>query len=133
MPMSTAWNISRTRGVFDGWRSEILNELVSCDLLILPTLTVMGVVIPPEVMRRLQQRVGEFHAAGGRVTVGERLGDARVPFGAGVHRELDLFVESGITPRHALKGSDQRGQRPSDPNGSEPSPADVPPTWRPWP
>jgi enamidase len=65
----------------------------------------MGVVIPPPVLQRLQHRVAEYHAAGGRVVVGSDAGMPGVPFGAGVHRELELLVESGLTPQQALKGA----------------------------
>ncbi len=93
------------RGVLGGWPPQILDELVGRDMPISPTLTVMAVVIPPEILRQLQRRVGEYRAAGGRVTVGSDAGMPGVPFGAGVHRELELLVGSGLTTRDALKGA----------------------------
>jgi len=62
-------------------------------------------VIPPEVHQQLRQRTGEFHSAGGHIIVGSDAPINGVPFGAGVHRELELLVESGFTPQEALKAA----------------------------
>jgi imidazolonepropionase-like amidohydrolase len=70
-----------------------------------PTLAVADVALPPRITRVQRQRVAEFHAAGGRVVVGSDAGMPGVPFGGGVHRELRLLVEAGITPRDALKAA----------------------------
>lgn len=93
------------RGVLEGWPPRVLDELVGRDMPLSPTLAVVEVVIPPEIVRQLQRRVGEYRAAGGRVTVGSDSGMPGVPFGAGVHRELELLVDRGLTTRDALKGA----------------------------
>ena len=93
------------RGVLEGSPGDTLDVLVQRGLPIAPTLTVMDVVIPPQIMRQLCRRVGEYHAAGGRVVVGTDAGMPGVPFGAGVHRELEILVESGLTPQQALQGA----------------------------
>ena len=59
----------------------------------------------PDVMQALRQRVNEFHAAGGRIAVGSDAARPGVRFGAGVHRELELLVESGLAPRQALQAA----------------------------
>jgi imidazolonepropionase-like amidohydrolase len=61
--------------------------------------------VMPEVMRALRARINEFHAAGGRIVVGSDAARAGVRFGAGVHRELELLVESGLAPRQALQAA----------------------------
>lgn len=99
------------RGVLEGWPEAALDTLVERGLALSPTLTVMEVAIPAEILRQLQRRVGEYHAAGGRVTVGSDSGMPGVPFGAGVHRELELLVESGLTPQQALKGATSEAAR----------------------
>jgi enamidase len=94
--------------------------LVERRLPINPTLAVMERVIPKPVMQRVQTRVREFSAAGGRVTVGTEAGMPGVPFGSSVHRELELLVDSGLTPRSALRGATRElpkywGPAPSEP------------------
>lgn len=93
------------RGVLAGWPEALLDEVVARDLPLSPTLAVMEVVIPTEIMQQMQRRVGEYHAAGGRVTVGSDAGMPGVPFGAGVHRELELLVASGLMPQQSLTGA----------------------------
>jgi enamidase len=56
-------------------------------------------------MKEPQQQLTAFHAAGGRVVVGSDAGMPGVRFGPGVHRELELLVESGLTPQEALKAA----------------------------
>lgn len=91
--------------MLEGWPAEVLDELVERDLLLSPTLTVMEVAISPEILRQVQRRVGEYRAAGGRVTVGSNSGMPGIPSGADIHRELALLVASGLTPQEALKGA----------------------------
>lgn len=93
------------RGVEDGWPQEHLNLLLEQDVPLSPTLAVTDVVLPAAVNGMLRRLVAEFGAAGGRLVVGSDAGMPGVPFGAGVHRELELLVESGLTPREALQAA----------------------------
>jgi imidazolonepropionase-like amidohydrolase len=52
-----------------------------------------------------------FHPAGGRVVVGSDAGMPGVAFGGGVHRELQLLVNSGLTPREALRAATSEAAR----------------------
>jgi enamidase len=94
-----------SRDLLEGWPKEPLALLVEHNIPITPTLVVMENVIPPETHQKLRQRVGEFHSAGGRIVVGSDAPINGVSFGAGVHRELELLVESGYTPQEALKAA----------------------------
>lgn len=98
-----------SRDLVDGWRPDLLAELVDRELPVTATLAIAEAALPPqlmpEVLAALQQRVGEFHAAGGRVVVGSDAARPGVRFGAGVHRELELLVDSGLTPQAALRAA----------------------------
>ncbi|HWR26167.1 MAG TPA: amidohydrolase family protein [Methanosarcina sp.] len=94
-----------SRDLLEGWPREPLALLVERNIPLTPTLVVTEKVISPEIHQKLRQRVGEFHSAGGRVVVGSDAPINGVPFGAGVHRELELLVESGYTPEEALKAA----------------------------
>lgn len=95
-----------SRDLLDGWPEDVLAELSARDIPVTATLVVSEAALPPEEMPEalaaLQQRVGELHAAGGRVVVGSDAARPGVQFGTGVHRELELLVASGMTPRQAL-------------------------------
>jgi imidazolonepropionase-like amidohydrolase len=99
------------RGVPAGWPTETLEIMVKRGLPLSPTLIVTDTVISPAVMERLQTRVREYHTAGGPVTVGSDAGMPSVAFGAGVHRELELLVASGLKPREALRGATSESAR----------------------
>jgi imidazolonepropionase-like amidohydrolase len=98
-----------SRDLLDGWPDDLLEELVKRDIPITATLTISEAALPPdvmpEVMQALRQRVNEFHAAGGRIVVGSAAARPGVRFGAGVHREVELLVESGLAPRQALQAA----------------------------
>jgi imidazolonepropionase-like amidohydrolase len=53
----------------------------------------------------LQQFVGIYAREGGRVVAGSDVGQAFVVPGAGLHRELQLVVDSGLSPAQALKAA----------------------------
>lgn len=93
------------RGVIEGWPMETLDLLVQRKMPLSPTLMVTDVVVDPDVHKQLRKRVKEFHDAGGRIVLGTDAGMPGVPFGASVHRELELLVESGLTPQEALKAA----------------------------
>jgi imidazolonepropionase-like amidohydrolase len=98
-----------SRDLLGGWPDDLLKELVERDVPITPTLTISEAALPPDVMPAvmdaLRQRVNEFHAAGGRIVVGSDAARPGVGFGAGVHRELELLVESGMAPRQSLQAA----------------------------
>src|SRR5690606_28179870 len=93
------------RGVLEGWPMETLDLLVERKIPLSPTLMVTNVVVEPDVHKQLRKRVEEFHDAGGRIVLGTDAGMPGVPFGASVHRELELLVKSGLTPQEALKAA----------------------------
>lgn len=93
------------RGVMEGWPMEILDLLLVSKVPLSPTLMVTDVVIEPDVHKQLRKRVEDFHVAGGRIVLGTDAGMPGVPFGASVHRELELLVESGLTPQEALRAA----------------------------
>jgi imidazolonepropionase-like amidohydrolase len=97
--------------VFAGWPDSMLALLVERNVSITPTLTVQELYLPRLINQQLQQRVKEFHDAGGRVVVGSDAGMPGVPFGASVHQELELLVRSGLTPREALKAATSEAAR----------------------
>jgi hypothetical protein len=56
------------------------------------------------MLARYQELVGEMHRAGVLLLAGSDAGEATdVPMGAGLHRELELLVGSGLTPLEALQ------------------------------
>ena len=93
------------RGVREGWPDGTLDVLVERDVSLTPTLTVAEVALPPAITRIQREQVAAFHAAGGRVVVGSDAGMPGVAFGGGVHRELQLLVDSGLTPQEALRAA----------------------------
>jgi enamidase len=100
------------RGTQEAWPPALLASLVARDVSLTPTLAVLAAAtrrpnspLPPSVIEQPQQQLAAFHAAGGRVVVGSDAGMPGVRFGPGVHRELELLVESGLTPQAALKAA----------------------------
>jgi enamidase len=100
-----------SREVLDAWPEGTLEEIVVRDIPLTPTLAVTKVAVPSDAHERLRERVGEFHAAGGRIVVGSDAGVPGIPFGAGVHRELELLVASGLTPQAALRAATSEAAR----------------------
>ena len=52
--------------------------------------------------RQLQDFVRTMHEAGVDVAMGNDAGTTNVPFGWGMHHELELYVEAGLSPMDAL-------------------------------
>jgi imidazolonepropionase-like amidohydrolase len=98
-----------SRDLLNGWPGDLLSELVESDIPITTTLTVSEAALPPDVMpsvmATLQQRVREFRDAGGTIVAGSDAARPGVRLGFGLHRELELLVESGMTPREALRAA----------------------------
>lgn len=99
------------RGVLDGWPEDLLAELVERDIALTPTLAVTEVNTDPDQHRQLRDRLEELHAAGGRIVAGSDAAVPGVPFGAGLHRELELLAGSGLGPHAALRAATSQAAR----------------------
>src|SRR3712207_6528679 len=96
------------RELLDGWPDGYLQALVDRGVALDPTLAVTEVALPEEPHRALRQRAAEYAAAGGTLVVGSDAGMPGVPFGGGLHRELELLVEAGLAPQEALQAATVR-------------------------
>ena len=67
--------------------------------------------------RQLQGFVKTMHDAGVGVALGNDAGTANVPFGWGVHHELALYVEAGLTPLDAIVAATATGAARMPPEG----------------
>jgi enamidase len=98
-----------SQDLLDGWPEDVLARLVQADVPLTATLVVSEAALAeqdaPGAVAALQDRVRELHAAGGRVVVGSDAARPGVGFGAGVHRELELLVASGLSPLDALRAA----------------------------
>lgn len=90
------------RGVLEGWPEDLLAELVQRETAVTPTLAVTEVNTDTDEHRQIRGRLEELRAAGGRIVAGSDAGVPGVPFGGGLHRELELLADSGLDPRAAL-------------------------------
>lgn len=99
------------RALLDGWPRQTLQDLVDAEVPLDPTLAVTEVALPADTHRVLRQRVHEFVAAGGTVVAGSDAGMPGVPFGGGLHRELELLVACGLTPTEALRAATSEAAR----------------------
>lgn len=99
------------RGVLEGWPKDPLDELVRREVPVTPTLAVTEASVDPERHRLLRERVSELHTAGGRIVAGSDAAVPGVPFGAGLHRELELLADSGMDPHAVLKAATSEAAR----------------------
>ena len=67
--------------------------------------------------RQLQDFVKTMHDAGVDVAMGNDAGTPNVPFGWGMHHELELYVEAGLTPMDALVAATATGAARMPPVG----------------
>ena len=67
--------------------------------------------------RQLQGFVKTMHDAGVGVALGNDAGTTNVPFGWGVHHELALYVEAGLTPLDAIVAATAAGAARMPPEG----------------
>ncbi len=67
--------------------------------------------------RQLQDFVKTMHDAGVDVALGNDAGTPNVPFGWGMHHELELYVEAGLTPMDALVAATATGAARMPPVG----------------
>jgi imidazolonepropionase-like amidohydrolase len=91
--------------VLDGWGDGRLDRLVDQQVVLSPTLAVTEVALPADAHARLRERAVEAHGAGVTLVAGSDAGVPGVAYGAGLVRELELLVISGLTPREALRAA----------------------------
>lgn len=58
-----------------------------------------------ETFRKYQQLVGMLHRAGAAILVGTDAPEPQVPPGFSLHGEMEMLVESGLTPQAVLKAA----------------------------
>ena len=74
-----------------------------------------GIVEAPEfanrkaAFRQVQDFVKTIHDAGIAVAMGNDAGTANVPYGWGMHHELAMYVEAGLTPMEAIVAATATG------------------------
>ena len=59
--------------------------------------------------RQVQDFVKTMHDAGVEVALGNDAGTPNVPFGWGMHHEMELYVEAGLTPMDAIVAATATG------------------------
>ena len=67
--------------------------------------------------RQVQDFVKTMHDAGVEVALGNDAGTPNVPFGWGVHHEMELYVEAGLTPMDAIVAATATGADRMPPAG----------------
>ena len=67
--------------------------------------------------RQVQDFVKIMHDAGVKVALGNDAGTTNVPFGWGMHHEMDLYVEAGLTPMQAIVAATATGAGQMPPVG----------------
>ena len=67
--------------------------------------------------RQLQDFVKTIHDAGIQVALGNDAGTANVPFGWGMHHEMEMYVEAGLTPMQAIVAATATGAAQLPPVG----------------
>ena len=67
--------------------------------------------------RQVQDFVKTMNDAGVAVALGNDAGTANVPFGWGVHHEMELYVEAGLTPMDAIVAATATGAAQMPPVG----------------
>ena len=67
--------------------------------------------------RQVQDFVKTMHDAGVKVALGNDAGTANVPYGWGMHHEMALYVEAGLTPMQAIVAATSTGAGQMPPVG----------------
>jgi len=67
--------------------------------------------------RQVQDFVKTMHDAGVKVALGNDAGTPNVPFGWGMHHEMELYVEAGLTPMDAIVAATAAGASQMPPIG----------------
>ncbi len=70
-----------------------------------------------DAFRQVQGFVKTIHDAGIKVALGNDAGTSNVPFGWGVHHEMELYVEAGLTPMQAIVAATATGAGQMPPVG----------------
>jgi imidazolonepropionase-like amidohydrolase len=101
-----------SRGIRDEWPEEILRLMIDRDVSLAPTLAALEAAtlrsrspLPHNALQRSMSHFRILHDAGGRVVAASDAGMPGVRAGAGLHRELQLFTQSGLSPRTALRAA----------------------------
>jgi enamidase len=97
--------------VLEGWPDGRLRTLAERRVSLAPTLAVMETRLEETVMRTIRARVAEAHAAGVPIVAGSDAGMRAVPYGASLHREIELLAGSGLGARGALKAATSEAAR----------------------
>ena len=71
----------------------------------------------PPAPGQLQDFVKTMHDAGVKVALGNDAGTPNVPFGWGMHHEMELYVEAGLTPMDAIIAATATGAGQMPPVG----------------
>lgn len=106
------------RGSLEAWPENVLRLMLDRGVSIAPTFAVLEAAtlrphsrLPPDVLQQPMSQLRAFHHAGGRVVAGSDAGMPGVRSGAGLHRELELLVESGLSPGDALRAATSEAAR----------------------
>ncbi len=67
--------------------------------------------------QQIQDFVKTMHDAGVKIALGNDAGTPNVPFGWGVHHEMELYVEAGLTPMDAIVAATATGAGQMPPLG----------------
>ena len=67
--------------------------------------------------QQIQDFVKTMHDAGVKIALGNDAGTANVPFGWGMHHEMELYVEAGLTPMDAIVAATATGAGQMPPVG----------------
>lgn len=90
----------------DGWPEGYPDAIVEAGVPIGPTLAVVDASgRTPENIAQGLERFAELHAAGATVVASSDAPMNGLRFGAGLHRELELLVEAGMTPAESLRAA----------------------------
>lgn len=94
--------------LLQGWPTDQFHELASSGSHIGPTLALIdaaGDGWPDETTAALRQRLMELHASGAPIIAGTDAPLNGLAFGVSLHRELELLVGFGLTPRQTLQAA----------------------------
>ena len=84
--------------------AELLVTMRNRGTFFVPTLTAAWAMkrVYPDALKHAMRWVRQMHQAGVRIALGTDAGAPGVVIGKAVHRELELLVESGLTPMEAI-------------------------------
>jgi imidazolonepropionase-like amidohydrolase len=84
--------------------AELISTMLSRETFFVPTLTAAWAMrrMFPDALGNAMRWVAEMHRAGVCIALGTDAGAPGVVIGRAAHKELELLVESGLTPREAI-------------------------------